>query len=193
MKQCSKCSTMNAENAQFCCNCGASLNATKSNFCSQCGNPIEEKHAFCPKCGNAIGQEPKSRYETQKRTTHQEPKSVGFIEAILTCLGDKFFELKGRATRSEYWYYALFLSIMMLFLIPLCLFLDAEFLWIPAGLLVFFIIPMIPVSVRRLHDIGESGWWYFLNFIPGIGTILFIMLVLNKSQKGANEYGPFPK
>ncbi len=54
MKTCSKCKTTNANNAQFCCNCGASLAQSISKFCSQCGTQIPEFSSFCPTCGQQI-------------------------------------------------------------------------------------------------------------------------------------------
>jgi uncharacterized membrane protein YhaH (DUF805 family) len=55
------------------------------------------------------------------------------------------------------------------------------------------IIPALSVTVRRLHDIGKSGWWYLICFVPLIGgLILFVFTVLD-SEPDRNEYGPNPK
>jgi uncharacterized membrane protein YhaH (DUF805 family) len=54
-------------------------------------------------------------------------------------------------------------------------------------------IPNLAVAVRRLHDIGKSGWWYFILFIPcGIGAIWFLILMVTGSDS-ENAYGPVPE
>jgi uncharacterized membrane protein YhaH (DUF805 family) len=54
-------------------------------------------------------------------------------------------------------------------------------------------IPSLAVCVRRLHDIGRSGWWYLIGLIPVIGWILLIVWFCTDSQPGANKWGPNPK
>jgi len=54
-------------------------------------------------------------------------------------------------------------------------------------------VPGLAVSVRRLHDIGKSGWYYFIILIPIAGPIWFLVLMCTDSQPGDNQYGPNPK
>lgn len=54
-------------------------------------------------------------------------------------------------------------------------------------------IPSLAVVVRRLHDIGKSGWMYLIIFIPLIGAIWILVLLLKDSELGDNKYGPNPK
>lgn len=54
-------------------------------------------------------------------------------------------------------------------------------------------LPSLAVSVRRLHDVGKSGAFYLLNFIPLIGQIWFLVLMCTDGQPGFNQYGPNPK
>ena len=56
-----------------------------------------------------------------------------------------------------------------------------------------FVLPSIGVSVRRLHDIGRSGYYYFLNLIPVIGTLILLYFYLQDSFPDSNEYGPSTK
>lgn len=51
------------------------------------------------------------------------------------------------------------------------------------------IIPNLAIVVRRLHDINKSGFYVLVNFIPLIGTIWFLVLILTKGDQGANQYG----
>lgn len=55
------------------------------------------------------------------------------------------------------------------------------------------LIPMISLAVRRLHDIEKSGWWYLLNCIPCIGSIILIVFFCKEGTAGSNRYGDDPK
>jgi len=55
------------------------------------------------------------------------------------------------------------------------------------------IIAGLAVAVRRLHDVGKSGWFFFIKLIPIIGAIWFLVLMLTDSKAGENEYGENPK
>lgn len=59
------------------------------------------------------------------------------------------------------------------------------------GLAVF--VPTLAVIVRRFHDIGRSGVWVWLGFVPVIGGIVVLILMLIDTQPEANQYGPNPK
>jgi uncharacterized membrane protein YhaH (DUF805 family) len=50
------------------------------------------------------------------------------------------------------------------------------------------LIPSLAVSVRRMHDIGKAGGWIFINLIPLIGAIWFIILAIKDSEPGANRF-----
>lgn len=97
----------------------------------------------------------------------------------------------GRAQRVEYWYYAL-----VYFLISIAL--EIVDSLIGFGLLgalfaLALLVPSLAVGVRRLHDIGRSGWWLLIGLIPVIGWIVLIVFAVQDSQPGDNEYGPNPK
>ena len=55
------------------------------------------------------------------------------------------------------------------------------------------IIPSIAVSIRRLHDIGKSGWWLFISLIPIAGPIWLLVLMFIEGTQGTNQYGENPK
>ncbi|CAE6931672.1 Inner membrane protein YhaH [Vibrio sp. B1FLJ16] len=55
------------------------------------------------------------------------------------------------------------------------------------------LIPGIAVTVRRLHDIGRTGWWALIGLIPVIGFIVLIIFAATDGDKGSNEYGLDPK
>ena len=55
------------------------------------------------------------------------------------------------------------------------------------------LLPSIAVSIRRLHDIGRSGWWFLLFLVPIIGWIVLIVFYCTKSQDEENLWGPAPQ
>jgi len=54
-------------------------------------------------------------------------------------------------------------------------------------------LPGLAVAVRRLHDVGKSGWFYFIALIPIIGAIWLLVLFCTEGQDGTNNYGTDPK
>lgn len=108
-----------------------------------------------------------------------------FQDAVRICFS-KYADFNGRAARPEFWWFALFLFVANV-IIGL---IDSNLL---AGL--FFlatILPALAVSVRRLHDIGKSGWWVLLHLIPVIGFLVLLYFYIQPTEPGANEYGPPP-
>lgn len=113
----------------------------------------------------------------------------------LIVVRDNYANFTGRARRSEYWFFVLFSAIIsfILQLIDYALFGIESIGWISLlyGLAVF--IPGLAVSVRRLHDVGKSGWYYLLILLPIIGWIWLLILFFTEGDSGPNEYGPDPK
>ena len=119
------------------------------------------------------------------------------MKYFLYCL-QHYADFNGRARRSEYWYFVLFNFIVSI-LIGLSLGVIAGLLNVPALVYLAYLwslavfIPSLAVSVRRLHDIGRSGWWLLLSLIPLVGSIILIIWCCFDSQPGANQYGSNPK
>jgi len=104
----------------------------------------------------------------------------------------------GRARRSEYWYFVLFNMIFAIVAVILDNVLGTAIEGVGYGpiyglyvLAVF--LPGLAVSVRRLHDVGKSGWFFFIVLIPLIGAIWLLVLMAKDSNVGENEYGAYPK
>ncbi len=124
------------------------------------------------------------------------------MEWYLKVMRDNYANFSGRARRKEYWMYVLVQSIIMIGLMILdsILGLDFELQGISLGYgylysiggIVHF-IPSLAVLVRRLHDVGKSGWFYFIGLIPLIGAIWLLILFCTEGQKQDNKWGPDPK
>lgn len=90
----------------------------------------------------------------------------------------------GRASRREFW--QTWAVHLLLLLVTLILYPLAPLYW----LLSFH--PMTTLRVRRLHDIGRSGYWWFLLYLPVIGVIILLVWALMPSEPHENAYGPVP-
>lgn len=138
-----------------------------------------------------------------------------FKEYFLDVVTKKHFQFSGRATRSEFWYFVLFSMILsftisfigqMLGILYMVSFdmpsvsetgeisnivqnIPINILQMVFGLLMFF--PSLAVGVRRLHDIGKSGWWYLIVLIPFIGILVLLAFFVMGSQEGDNYYGEY--
>lgn len=126
------------------------------------------------------------------RPTQIWDSSMKFTESVKTVYS-KYATFSGRATRSEYWWFVLFLyaTILCVVLLGVATGIDKPFLALIGIFVAISFIPIVALRVRRLHDIGKSGWWIFLGLVPYIGEfILFIFSVMGSD--GENEYGPDP-
>ena len=113
------------------------------------------------------------------------------MEWYLKVVRDNYVNFNGRASRQEYWMFFLFNLIFLFIAISVDGYLGLGFLTILYYLAVFS--PTIAVMVRRLHDIGNSGWWILISLIPFIGSIWLIVLLCTDSNPNENDYGPSPK
>ena len=116
---------------------------------------------------------------------------MSFGDAIKTCF-HKYATFDGRASRAEYWWFALFYTIVYVVALVIDLAAGTTFVFIlivSLGLL----LPTVAAGVRRLHDVGKSGWWYLIALIPFIGGIWLLVLCVQAGTPGQNQYGPPPQ
>lgn len=118
---------------------------------------------------------------------------MGFTESITTCLTKKYATFSGRASRSEYWWFYLFLTIGPAIIIGL-LYSIFDTAGVVIGILAVLglIVPNLAVLVRRLHDTNHSGWWFFISAVPMIGGLWLLFLLVSAGTPGDNKYGPNP-
>jgi uncharacterized membrane protein YhaH (DUF805 family) len=118
-----------------------------------------------------------------------------FRAAVTTCLS-KYIDIKGRAARSEYWWFLLFNILVQIIASG---FDDAlgmgsaqnYGLVVPLVSLALF-VPAITAGIRRLHDRDMSGWWLLMGFVPPIGQIALLVIFMMKGTEGDNRFGPDP-
>lgn len=122
-------------------------------------------------------------------------------EAVKICVGKKYADFFTRASRKEFWSFALFYWFLCLAMFMISILVDVVFehsfqmfrLMVGVSVIIalLLMVPTYAVCVRRLHDTGRSGWWILLYFIPYIGAIALLIMLCRKSDED-NKYGPKP-
>lgn len=202
-----------------CPNCGNIIENDKAKFCKKCGarqpEIIVEKQESTvinpiPNDGILLSDPPKNNTDDGGKNsisnfTNEKPISSsfvspiaatgekGFLWAVKTCFR-KYATFNGRASRSEYWFFYLFNCIISTFLFGLALTINQEsvslfFFYLTFIYSLVVILPALAVTIRRLHDIGKSGWLYCIVFIPYVGPFILLYYMCKKSDLGANKYG----
>ncbi|HOO24863.1 MAG TPA: DUF805 domain-containing protein [Paludibacteraceae bacterium] len=110
----------------------------------------------------------------------------------------QYADFSGRARRKEYWMFVLFNMIFAIVAMILDNVLGIAMEGIGYGPLyglyaLAMLIPGLAVAVRRLHDVGKSGWMILIALIPLIGLIWLLVLMVTDSNAGENQYGQNPK
>lgn len=192
---CTNCGNQIPDNSAFCPNCGTTPSAPAQQpqqpVYQQPQQPVYQQPAYPqqPAYQQPVYQQPQqpayqqpayNGYAQPAFGSEDAPRNVDFGEAIKIGF-KKYATFKGRASKSEFWWFYLlsFLVSMLLswtFIAPLAMFL-----------------PMLAVGVRRLHDIGKSGWYYLMSLIPIAGPIIVIVQWCKDSVPADNEYGPGPQ
>jgi uncharacterized membrane protein YhaH (DUF805 family) len=116
---------------------------------------------------------------------------MDFGQAVRSCFS-KYATFSGRAPRSEYWYFVLFSFFVHLpaNLLDHLLFRELALFGPLVGLALM--LPSFAVTVRRLHDRDQSGWWFLLFFLPLIGAIVLLVWFCQRGTLGPNRFGPDP-
>jgi len=122
---------------------------------------------------------------------------MGPISAIGSVLS-KYFQIRGRAPRSEFWWWSLaqFFGLLACISVDLALYDPAPtqigfFSFVTPVYVLGTLIPNFTVTIRRLHDIGRSGLWYLISILPFGYLVLFVFFCL-PSERDDNIYGPPP-
>ena len=109
---------------------------------------------------------------------------VSFIDAVKSAFVH-FADFKGRARRSEYWWFTLFnviVGTVIGAIVP-----NLAWIWT-----LIVLVPGLALCVRRLHDVGKSGWFYLWVLLPIAGFIIVLIQFLKDSGED-NQWGPNPK
>ena len=131
---------------------------------------------------------------TETNSTGRPTQMMSFGDSITNCLTNNYVGFSGRASRSEYWFWVLFTMIVSLVTGIMDGFIfGSEF---GTGTIqsissIAFLSPGLAVLVRRLHDVGRSGWW-FLSTILILPFFLILYWLISEGDSNPNEYGEVP-
>jgi uncharacterized membrane protein YhaH (DUF805 family) len=96
-------------------------------------------------------------------------------ESVEVCITKKYADFEGAATRSEFWWFILFIAVV-----------DALLSLVGRPLVAIFglgmLVPYFAAGARRLHDTGRSGLWWLIGLVPVIGTIVLIVFFTQRGK-----------
>ena len=121
------------------------------------------------------------------RNKNESPSNgMTMLKAIKICLS-KYAKFEGKASRSEYWYFWFFSFCMGTIPFILAFLIDEDVISLSLLAVSFLygiisLLPMLSAAVRRLHDVGKSGAYMFISFIPLIGGLILLYFLCKKSQ-----------
>lgn len=148
-------------------------------YCPQCGKERSDGQKFCANCGANI-ELVAPKHAIPVASGVGDPMTFG--KSISTCFS-KFFDFKGRASRSEYWWFCLFANVVGF----------GSILVVKTPVLYLLIntvlsIPVLSAGARRLHDTNRSGWWQLL-YMTVIGTIPVVVWMASKPSVQVSASG----
>ena len=172
-----------------------------NNYCPNCGAELTNRGTgtqnFCPICG------------TRMTTKYDSTPAENFtMMSAYKSMFKKYAKFNGRSRRSEYWYATLVNSLigLLFFFVVVAIAVstgdyvsDAVAIFVALLALAYcgycfaIVIPSLAMCVRRLHDIGKSGWFVLLSLIPYVGALILFVFLVQDSQPGSNQYGTNPK
>ena len=129
------------------------------------------------------------------------------MEWYLKVMRDNYTNFSGRARRKEYWMFSLVYVIILTGCTVLDNVLGTVFMmdagplgeismgygWAYTICALLHFIPGLALGVRRLHDLGKSGWFYLILLIPFIGVAWLLIIFCFEGKKEDNKWGPDPK
>lgn len=144
--------------------------------------------------------------QTEKIYNYLSHRNYRIMKWFIKCLR-QYADFSGRARRKEYWLFKVFYFLTFLVVALICALLQGMlnelsggyhdnqsiFMIIPIIVYLGLIIPSLAVSVRRMHDVGMSGWFLLINLIPSIGGLIYFIFTLFDSQPYKNKWGSNPK
>ena len=121
----------------------------------------------------------------------EDTTNMGFADAVRTALS-RYATFDGRATRPEFWWFALFYFLVQLAagVLDVALFPNAIFGVVAPLVSLALLLPTLAVTARRLHDTDLSGWWQLISLVPVLGFIALIVLCVRPGTAGPNRFGP---
>ncbi len=157
--------------------------------CPKCGQRIPISQRYCPYCRHI-----------KNIPLPLDSYALGFIENFKNCVVYKYADFEGRASRGEYWRFMLSYQLIVAIILFICAAISyvtpvSGTTGVALGLVALFIlsigfiIPGVAVAVRRLHDVGWSGWPILLALVPFVGIPVVLILMALPGKTVSNRFG----
>lgn len=157
--------------------------------CPKCGQRIPISERYCPYCRHM-----------KNIPLPLDAYALGFIENFKNCVVHKYADFEGRASRGEYWHFMLIYQLIVAIILFTCAAIScvtpvSGTTGVSLGLVILFvlsigfIIPGVAVAVRRLHDVGWSGWPILLALVPFVGIPVVLILMALPGKTVSNRFG----
>ena len=208
MKTCLKCRKNFPDETKFCPVCGSELaDVPQEHFCAKCGSKVAAGAKFCPVCGAPAEQGQAAPAPAAKPASaainpnpHVAAAQVSSKPSKWDEIKKDYFSFEGRLNRQPYIVRSLIIYVIMMGLFGCSYVLfgneygDTSVMEDLLDVIAFitFCVSNLSLCVRRLHDLGRSGWLVLVNAIPVLNAALTIYMVFFKGNEGTNQYGPDP-
>lgn len=210
---------VNTKRNKFCWQCGCAV-AVNHKFCTSCGSELTESISTSADPFVVTKRQPEHGVDVVDGPLATEyfggmgwkdkrgafivpdfppPYPMDFIESVKHCFRN-CFNFRGRASRSEYWYFvALYPTTLLVLVVSLLLrsqssnnaIQNADLTVLVFLLVTAFCLAPIPAAgVRRLHDTGHSSAWLLLNFLPVVGGLTILYWLCQEGESTPNRFGP---
>lgn len=203
---CPKCGAPTADGAKFCEKCRFNLASLEQpagmpNGASAAA-PQQQSQPWGQQQQGAQFQQPNQQQwgQPQQAATgqrFQQPYSESFFGTMFsnykTILTTQYATFNGRLSRTQYWQFQISLIIVVIVATFIGTVISDSLGEVVMVLVLFaHLIPSFGTAVRRLHDRNMSGWWVLIQFVPTVGSIVLVILLLMGGDKWANRYGNVP-
>ena len=154
--------------------------------------PPQEGYAPYPPQDGYAAYPPQDGYAQAGPRGYLQGGPVGFGDAIAEAFRN-MFNYQGRASRSAYWWFALFqvlawVGVLILAFIFAAVHIPAVSILLYVAAVIGSILVSLSLTVRRLHDSDKSGFWYLIAFVP-FGGIVLLVFTLLEGTPGQNRFG----
>lgn len=160
--------------------------------CPICSEQIEEGTSLCPHCHESLIPNKECNENRHSIHTNKEQRATSFLSHyFINVILKHYADFKGKATRKQYWLYILFYLVIVIAMSCADRLLEIDFQvyeeslgygWLFTLVSLVLWIPSLAITMRRLHDIGKSGWWILVALIPIVGIFWLLFLLCKKGN-----------